>query len=326
MKVDIPAVSIVMPLFNKEEEVSRAIRSVLSQTVQDFELIVVNDGSTDNGPAIARTIDNPRIRIIDQENAGVSAARNRGISAAESDLIAFLDADDEWAPDFLETILRLRERFSSCRVFATRYFFCSPDGQQRLATVRGLPAGFLDGVMHGYFDIASLSDPPLWTSAVAVEKGALMEIRGFPVGITSGEDLLTWARLAMRYEIAYNNEPKAFFWGPIRVSDRPGRIPQEPDIVGDSLKELLNKADSSTLPGLKAYIALWHRMRAVIFIQLGESQKAVDELRKVTDYSEMGLKLFTLRALAHMPGGLSATALKFLKRMNYKIFHQRTVR
>ena len=89
MKADIPAVSIVMPLFNKEKEVSRAIRSVLSQSVQNFELIVVNDGSTDNSPSVVKEFVDPRISIIYQKNGGVSSARNRGVQEAKSELIAF---------------------------------------------------------------------------------------------------------------------------------------------------------------------------------------------------------------------------------------------
>jgi glycosyltransferase involved in cell wall biosynthesis len=276
--------------------------------------LVVNDGSTDRGPKIARDIRDPRIRIIDQGNAGVSAARNHGIAEAKADLIAFLDADDEWMPDFLETILRLRERFSSCKVFATRYFFCSSNGQQRPATVRGLPAGFSDGLMHNYFDIASISDPPLFASAIAVKKEALMEIESFPVGISSGEDLLTWARLATRYDIAYNNEPKAFFWGPIRVSDRPGRVPNEPDFVGDELARLMESADPAKSAGLRRYLSLWHRMRAVIFIQLGDRRNALEEIRVAMSFAS-SIRLFLLLLIAMLPGFLPAKVLLSIKRI-----------
>ena len=89
-----PEVSTVIPLYNKGPHIERAIRSVLGQMFQDIEIIVIDDGSTYNGACVVKDISDPRIRLIQQENARVSAARNRGIKEANADLIAFLDADD----------------------------------------------------------------------------------------------------------------------------------------------------------------------------------------------------------------------------------------
>ncbi|MFH1077134.1 MAG: glycosyltransferase [Pseudomonadota bacterium] len=307
-------VTIVMPLYNKEAEVERAMRSVLVQSFRDYELIVVNDGSTDKGPDVVATIGDSRIRMVHQENAGVSAARNRGIEEARTDLIAFLDADDEWKPDFLETILRLRKKFAACKVFATQYLFRSPDGRQRPAIVRGLTDGFLDGVLVNYFDIAAKSDPPVFSSAVVVEKKAIIGIGGFPVGITSGEDLLTWARLATKFRIAYSIKPCAIHYNPQSVSDRPGRIPQEPDMVENALRELLSSADSATIPGLKAYIGLWHRMRAIIFIQLGKKRNALRELMEAMRTAP-SVKLFLLFLIASLPGSFPVMVLMSIKKV-----------
>ena len=104
----IPVCSIVMPLYNKEREVSTTISSILSQTFKNFELLVVNDGSTDLSVQVVEKITDIRVRIINQENAGVSAARNTGVRLALSELIVFIDADDLWHPDFLATIVALR--------------------------------------------------------------------------------------------------------------------------------------------------------------------------------------------------------------------------
>jgi len=207
-----PTISVIIPLYNKEADVERAINSVLSQTIENFEVIVVNDGSTDKSPFIVRAINDSRIRIIDQKNAGVSAARNRGIQEAQADLIAFLDADDEWKPSFLETILDLRERYPECKVFASNYLYREPNGNSRLPIIRGLPPHPWNGIIEDYFKVAAKSDPPLWTSAVAVSKDAIQSVGMFPVGVTSGEDLLTWARLACRYNIAYSTQVGAVFW------------------------------------------------------------------------------------------------------------------
>jgi glycosyltransferase involved in cell wall biosynthesis len=309
-----PAISIVMPLFNKGREVERAIRSVLAQTVDDYELIVVNDGSTDKGPDTVAEKKDSRIRIIHQSNKGVSAARNRGIAEAKSHLIAFLDADDEWLPNFLEKIIRLRSAFPLCDVFATKYLYCCSDGKTRAPTLRGIPKDPWEGVLADYFLIASKSDPPLWTSAVAVTKKAITSVGGFPVGVSSGEDLLTWARLALRYSIAYSSGPSAYFWFPNDVSERPGRTPQTPDVVGDELGKLLNEASPRNRDGLAGYVSLWHKMRAVIFIELGENQKALFEIGKSVSYSGMNFKLLLLKTITKAPRSISKMLLRLSKR------------
>lgn len=307
-------ISVVMPLYNKEKEVERAIRSAIAQTVSDFELIVVNDGSIDGGPDIVRAIGDPRIKVIDQENAGVSSARNRGIRDAENELIAFLDADDEWTPDFLDTILELKFKYPSCDVFGTRYYFSSPTGEKRLAVVRGIPQDMRDCILEDYFACAAKSDPPLWTSAVSVTKKAIACVGGFPTGVAIGEDLLTWARLATKCRIAYSTKPCAVHYNPQHPSARPGRIPQVPDIVGNSLSRLMVDAAPAKRSGLREYLALWHRMRAVIFIQLGERRQAVCELQEAMKFSKH-VRLYILLSIALMPFSLPATVFSLLKRL-----------
>jgi glycosyltransferase involved in cell wall biosynthesis len=228
--------SVVIPLYNKEQTIERAVRSVLNQTVQDFEIIIVNDGSTDGGPQVVKGIGDARIRLIHQENQGVSAARNRGITEARSDLIAFLDADDEWKPAFLDKVVRLVYDFPEAAVFATRYFYCEGRGLVRESWVRGVPSCPWEGIVEDYFGVAARSDPPICSSAVAVKKESLRAVGGFPIGVTSGEDLLTWARLAVRYKIAYSSEPlSTFHFGGNGSPPQPRRQPDDEDIVGVEL-------------------------------------------------------------------------------------------
>ena len=99
-----PAISIIMPLYNKAAQVLDTVASVAAQTVSDWELVIVDDGSTDDGPALVRALGDARIRMVSQTNAGVSAARNRGVELARADLVTFLDADDLWFPEFLATV------------------------------------------------------------------------------------------------------------------------------------------------------------------------------------------------------------------------------
>jgi glycosyltransferase involved in cell wall biosynthesis len=307
-----PSVSVVIPLFNKEKEVLRAVNSVLSQTISDFEIIVVNDGSTDKGPDLVRAIQDPRIKVIDQENVGVSAARNRGITESRAELIAFLDADDEWEPDFLETIMHLKNKFPSYDVFATNYVFRRKNNLMRDTVIRGLPEDFKEGILFEYFKIASQSDPPLWSSAIAITKSAILSVGGFPVGITAGEDLLTWARLAAKYDIAYATEPKAYFCESEALSDYP-RIPQVPDIVGQQLRLLLEHEEKVRLNGLREYIGLWHKMRANMFIRLHQSGDARKEIVKALSYSKSDIKLYLLAFLTILPSKIAKQVMRFFK-------------
>lgn len=124
--------SVVIPLYNKEAYVAQTLKSVVGQTYQNFEIIVVNDCSTDNSFDIVKAVQDHRIKIIEHnENKGVSASRNTGINAATHPYIAFLDADDQWDSSYLETIWNLVKEYPNESVFATHYrelqrqIFCS---------------------------------------------------------------------------------------------------------------------------------------------------------------------------------------------------------
>ena len=277
--------SVIMPLYNKEDTVERALRSVLSQTVQDFEIIVVNDGSTDNGPMVVKAIGDPRIRLIHQENQGVAAARNRGIAESRYELMAFLDADDEWLYNFLEIIRRMVILYPDCGLYATRYFLRFPSKRLRSAIVRGLPINF-EGILENYFQIAINSYPPVWTSAVCARKTALSKINGFPVGVKSGEDLLTWAKIAVINKIAYSSVCCSIY--SLSTSDtyeaEPSRIPDNNDVVGRDLDMLLKEIAPSERLSLRNYCGLWHKMRASVYLRLGMKLKARHEIYLSINY------------------------------------------
>jgi glycosyltransferase involved in cell wall biosynthesis len=201
-------ISVVIPLYNKAPYIQRTLDSVLTQTVQDFEIVVVDDGSTDGGADLVRQYIDPRIRLIKQANAGVSSARNRGIAEAKADLIAFLDADDEWRNNYLEKILELKSCYPEFKIFATSYFLEEANGDLSMPEISGLPVleqgQKWEGVINNYFQVA-LKDAPFCTCSMVVEKQALNVVGGFPIGVSRGEDTDTWIRLAMRYSIAFSN-------------------------------------------------------------------------------------------------------------------------
>ncbi|MDI9432755.1 MAG: glycosyltransferase family 2 protein [Planctomycetota bacterium] len=295
--------SVVIPLYNKQDTVERAVRSVLAQTVQDFEIVVVDDGSTDGGPQVVRRIEDQRIRIVHQANQGVSAARNRGIAEARYDLVAFLDADDEWMPTFLQTVRRLVETFPQAAVFATGYLFCQGQGETRPARLRGIPAAPWQGLLDDYFAVAARSDPPVWSSAVAVRKEALHAVGGFPVGVRSGEDLLTWARLAVSYTIAFSAEPLSIFHlGAEHSPARLRRQPEEVDIVGAELNHLLKVSAGRQRRSLRRYVALWHKMRASIMLRTARRRRALKHAVVAISLDPLTWKNHVLLFFCLLPG------------------------
>jgi glycosyltransferase involved in cell wall biosynthesis len=125
-------VSVIIPLYNKEKYISRALDSVFAQTFKDFEVIVVDDGSTDEGPKIVDSYSDERLRVIRQENSGPGAARNCGIRESSSPLLAFLDADDEWLPEFLEKSTGWLKEHPDCDLSISGLYF----GPDRVARYR----------------------------------------------------------------------------------------------------------------------------------------------------------------------------------------------
>lgn len=303
-------ISVVIPLYNKEKQIAHTLQSVLNQTFQDFEVVIVDDGSTDGSVAVVEKFSNSRIRLICQKNAGVSAARNRGIEEAKSNLIAFLDADDEWKPEYLATQYHLSQKYPECNVFACNYDFRDMKGKITPTIIRKLPFTGEDGILSNYFEVASCSHPPLWTSAVVVKKQAIQAIGGFPVGIKSGEDLLTWARLAVNDKIAYSKISLAVF---IRDEilfnkDQKQRIPEVEDIVG---KELLNiYAENRTMRGLNSYLALWHKMRTRIFIEKGHRRLALKECLISMKY-DINIKIIVFFVLIILPISFSKKIFRY---------------
>ena len=166
-------ISVVIPLYNKEQSIASTLQTVQNQTYQDFEIVIVDDGSTDHSVEEVTKVLNPRIRLIHQENAGVSAARNRGIEEAKGEYIAFLDADDEWKPDYLKTQYELTQKYPECSVFACNYEFKDTQGKVTPTIIRKLPFKGKNGILSNYFEVASCSHPPICSISIMVKKNAI---------------------------------------------------------------------------------------------------------------------------------------------------------
>ena len=204
-----PLVSIVMPCFNGERFLAEAIESVLGQTFQDFELIVVDDGSTDGSSAILEHYCDrfgdryrDRVRLIRQTNRGVSSARNAGVAAAGGDFLAFLDADDYWDPRFLETMVQ------GLADPGTAIAYC---GWQVVGAVQGKPFVPPDyetgGKMHHLLRFASL-----WPiHGILIRRSLMPAGVPFNPAYPACEDYDLWLRIASFHPIRLVPEVLAFY-------------------------------------------------------------------------------------------------------------------
>lgn len=208
-----PRISVVIPLYNKGAYISRAIDSVLGQTEQDFEIIIVDDASTDNGVDIVRQYTDLRIQLIHKDTPGDGghAARNAGIRKASASLIAFLDADDAWKPQFLETVLRLRNNYPDAGAYATAYEIIKPGGRRVMPNFKAVPKYPWEGIISNYFK-SSLGDPLVWTSAIIIPKHIFNTVGYFPEGEKLGGDLDMWLRIAVKYKIAFSRNVCATYF------------------------------------------------------------------------------------------------------------------
>ena len=150
-------ISVVIPLYNKEKQIKRTLQSILAQTFQDFEIVIVNDGSIDNSIIEVEKVKDSRIRLIHQKNAGVSAARNKGIEEAKYELIAFLDADDEWKSKYLEVQYNLYRKYPECDIFACNYEFVNEKHDISPTIIKKLSFEENDGILNNYFEVACVS-------------------------------------------------------------------------------------------------------------------------------------------------------------------------
>lgn len=196
--------SVVIPLYNKELSIKNTIQSVLDQSFRNFEVIVVNDGSTDNSVERVREIKDPRIKLVQQKNQGVSAARNRGISEAKFDWIAFLDGDDLWKPNHLDEILRMMSIFPNNLIYVTSFEY---DDQRPIFKH---PTNSDVFIVNNYFRDA-IKERIIWTGIITVNKLCLNDVGFFNEELNRGEDLELWARLASKFNIVKSTKITATY-------------------------------------------------------------------------------------------------------------------
>jgi len=198
MTFDKPLVSVIIPTFNRSAMVREAVESVLSQTFGEFELIVVDDGSTDDTEAILEPY-SASLRIIRQKNRGVSAARNRGVAAARGELLAFLDSDDIWLPEKLAVQISYLRTFPEAALCHTDELWIrngrrvNPRKKHAKAEGRDFPRLLRE----------SLISP----SSVILRRSIFDEAGGFDESLPACEDYALWLTLARSHDVHLIKRP-----------------------------------------------------------------------------------------------------------------------
>jgi glycosyltransferase involved in cell wall biosynthesis len=188
-----PKISVIIPVYNAEETIKETLKSVLSQTFSQFEIIVINDGSQDKTLEIVSRILDPRLKVLSYPNAGVSVSRNRGISQAAGEYVSFLDADDLWTPDKLETQLKALQANPQAAVAYSWTDWIDESGQF-------LRSGGHITVNGDVYAKLLLRDFVESGSNPLIRRQALTEVGGFDESLNLAADWDMWLRLAARYE------------------------------------------------------------------------------------------------------------------------------
>lgn len=302
--------SVVVPLYNKEREVARALRSALGQTLPPCEVVVVDDGSTDGSAAeveaLAAAEGRGLVRLVRQTNGGVCAARNRGIAEARGTHIALLDADDAWRPGFLAEIAALVADYPGCGLYCTAFDIRSDEGLFPAPTPaeRGVVADFFAASAHRYVAIPS---------AAVVPRAVFDTVGGFPEGMKLGEDQWMWIRIADRYAVCFSPAREAIYSR--EASNRSASI-YTPERTHHSFEELYDPAGPAARNEYVARVAL---ARALTISAKGGTEEAARAARFFGYTRVYRRTLRKVRVLNRLPVAWRQPLLALYNRLAWRI-------
>lgn len=320
--------SVIVPLYNKVAYIERTLNSILSQSFSDFELVVVDDGSTDGSALLAENIlkdYSAFCKVVRQPNAGVAVARNHGVELAIGQYVCFLDADDWWEPDFLEEMSALITQYPDAGFYGTNFYLVK-NGKRRIAPI-GVSNGFRDGYINYCKTYANTLCMPISSSSVAILKSAFYDAGQFRKGISLGEDFDLWIRLALKYKVVLVNKPLANYFQDIPVKDRATRrlhIPQNHmlwnlDYLSDEeernldLKVLLDRLRVSGL--WRYYLSRQYHEEALIQLQKVDWKNVDNKYNRIyhTPLYYQRIKFNTLEFAATIKNSCILKLLKLTK-------------
>jgi len=279
--------SVIIPLYNKSPYIEKAIRSVADQSYQNFELIVIDDGSNDDGMKVVESLFallNPPLggwKVITQKNAGVSVTRNNGVKLAQYKYVAFLDADDWWEPTFLQEMKTLIDEFPEARIYGCNYYFVK-NKALRIAPL-GLDSEFKRGLINYLKVYCKTLCMPLTSISVVIPKSVFEKEKGFKPSLKLGEDFDLWVRIATKYPVAFLNRPLAYYNQDVQLAGR---------AVSDKLYELdehMLFSDYGDLMQNHDFRLLFERLALyglLPYYLAGKNEKEVKAILSVVNWSQ----------------------------------------
>jgi len=306
-----PVFSVVIPLFNKEKHIHRAIDSVLNQIFIDFEIIVIDDGSTDNSGDLVKNYNDSRIKFIRQNNQGVSAARNKGIDKSSGQYIAFIDADDEWTEEHLRDCHEMITIYPDSGIYATAYKKIEVDGsEKKLWNIEKNKKSIyqIDYFKESYRGVRL----PFFTSSVCIPKNIFEELGTFALGQPRGEDLDMWGRIALYKMVVFSENVTVTYY-----KDAQNRSTEKTDIeelpfVNTYRKLQYKDKKLSENIYIMEFVAMQQFNQTKIYLFSGQSKKSRQVLYDTKTILQKK-KWFTLFILTWIPYYL-LMKLSYIKR------------
>ena len=259
-------ISVVIPLYNKEKYIERAIKSVINQSFNDWELIIIDDGSTDNSNAIAKEYESTKIRTVSLPNSGAASARNKGMLLSKYEYIAFLDADDEWDSRFLSSFYKILVTNKHCKFFSSSYYIVEKDLKVRKPKFNFNSKSEIININLEYFKY-SLYEPMVTASSVIIHNSVIDKVGYFSFGRTRSEDRDYWIRIILYgFTLTFLNNELAYYHREAegRVCDTINIKPAQ-DLINftDQYLEILTSSKTEVIYYIKRYLSKYAIARSI---------------------------------------------------------------
>lgn len=299
--------SVIIPLYNKEAFIENTIKSVLKQTFGDFEIIIVDDGSTDKSIEIVSRFKDDRINLIQQKNQGVSVARNYGVQQAKSKYIALLDADDIWYKTHLLELKKQIDLFPDAGLYCNNYEIFHNKSVCKKATFN-FSYGTECLIVEDYFK-ASIINSVAWTSAVGFLKEIFKNLGGFNPNYRTAQDLDLWIRFALKHKVSFN--PAVTMSYKFYIENSLSKNEKKYNYIRYDFINSYND-EAKINASLKLYLDV-NRYALALRSKLNGDKQLYLKVKKEIDFKNLNFKQVVL---LHIPKNV----LKFIKRFqNYLI-------